>query len=172
MYWNVCARYKHVFKRRSLGRCVWAVADSSVLLNMHLRRRLSFSKCDQLEYVSSTSHLPLGHAAVILGLLPEKLQRLGLLSLLQTALLLQLAELQFLKLLCASFQRFSFLFNHRQRNQIFSEELIAIKKQHPTFNPCHCAKLLHLQGDENVMTPATRPGGEYLHIIVRPHYMQ
>ena len=54
-------------------------------------------------------YLPLGHAAVILGSLLEKLRALTLLLLLQTALLLQLAELQLLKLLGPRLQSFSFL---------------------------------------------------------------
>lgn len=55
------------------------------------------------------SHLPLGHAAVILSSLLEKLQALCLLLLIQTALFLQLAELQLLKLLGPRLQSFGFL---------------------------------------------------------------
>lgn len=58
-------------------------------------------------------HLPPGHAAVILGSLLEKLRALSLLLLLQTALLLQLAELQLLKLLGPRLQSFSFLSTYR-----------------------------------------------------------
>lgn len=48
--------------------------------------------------------LPQGNAAVVLGLLLQELRALGLLLLLQAALLLQLAELQLLKLLGPHFQ--------------------------------------------------------------------
>lgn len=53
--------------------------------------------------------LPQGDAAVVLGLLLQELRALGLLLLLQAALLLQLAELQLLKLLGPRFQSLVFL---------------------------------------------------------------
>lgn len=60
-----------------------------------------------LLYISP--HLPLGNAAMILSSFLENLLALRLLLLIQTALLLQLAELQLLKLLGPKLQSFSFL---------------------------------------------------------------
>lgn len=60
-------------------------------------------------------HLPLGHAAVVLGSLLQELLAPGLSLLLQAALPLQLLELQVLKLLGLCFQRLSVLKEAQQR---------------------------------------------------------
>ena len=59
-----------------------------------------------------SSYLPLGHAAVVLGPLLEQLSAQGLLLLLQTALSLQLAKLQVLKLLGPTLQSIGPLHTH------------------------------------------------------------
>lgn len=65
---------------------------------------------------AKSSCLPLGHAAVILRPLLEELLAHGLPLLLQTALPLQLLELQVFKFFGSGLQRLSVLINKNKKN--------------------------------------------------------
>ena len=79
-----------------------------------------------------SSYLPLGHAAVVLGPLLEQLSAQGLLLLLQTALSLQLAKLQVLKLLGPTLQGIGLLHTHTHTHIHTRVQAQAHRETHPS----------------------------------------